>query len=698
MPDTDKTKIYEFGGFQLIPEQRQLTAADRTPVVMRGKVFELLSFLLQHRGRLVEKTELMEALWPNSIVEENNLNQTVSSLRQALGETAQSPKFIATISGRGYQFVGEVKIIDDSTPRVAATAESPSPGSRHLIAAGIAVVVAVVLALLLLTGNDRPASNALVLEKFSELTPKLTTDFHGSHSAPTLSPDGSMMAWISDVSGTPQVWVKNLQSGDPIQITDGEFAASSPAWSPDNDRILYARAGPTGPAIFSVGTLGTPEPRMIIEHGNFPSFGLNTDTFLYTIGLQIWIATGDGRDFRRIEGVPVGPGFSLRMPALSPDGSKIAFIHADGGPVGNLWIMSSSGSEARKLTSFEISDGAAVDSPAWSSDGRFIVYTVHSLGAGSQLWRMSIETGVAQALTTGPGGANQAVMSADGRRLAYTNVRTSWRLTRLDPASGERSTIFESRHAILLPYARRDGRKIVFFSPLSSGTQVFTIGSDGGDFKQETFDDSGSNALPIWSDDGASIYYYRDRDFHRLLLDEGRDEKVIEDFHWSSRNWVAVHGDELAYHEFDRASGFQRAVIRDMVTGVEVELPVKLSGAEWSVDGSEILGFVFPPGELTICQRDSLQCEPITYDGVPVSGQRPRWSRDEQSIYYLRFSDKGECCTLWVVERDGDSNTELFDLNDYDPSNSYFGIDERGMVFYSHMDNSTSEIWLSVAE
>lgn len=698
MPDMDSQLTYEFGEYRLLPGQRQLIAGNGKPIRLRGKAFELLHYLVQHRGRLVEKTELMGVLWPNAVVEENNLNQAISALRQALGETAQLPRYVATITGRGYQFVGDVEVVDDSSPSIASVRRSASPGKRRLVLGGIAVVIAVALSLFLRSGDGPVESDVPVLDLFSEITPRLVTDFHGSHSEPTLSPDGTMMAWVSDVNGIPQIWVKNLQSGDPIQITDGEFAASSPTWSPDNSGILYSRAGSGGPAIFSVGTLGTPEPRLIIERGISPSYALDADTFVYSTGQQIWIATGEGRDYRRIDGIPIGPGFAQRMPALSPDGSSVAFIHADGGPLGNLWVIPSSGGEARQLTSLELSDSTYAEAPVWSSDGRFIVYTVNVQGVGSQLWRISLESGEAVPLSSGSGGADQAVVSADGKRLAYTNTRTSWRLTRMDPANGSRYTIFESRHPIFLPYASRDGGTIVFFSSLSSGSQLFTIGSDGRQFRQLTFNDGGTNVLPVWSDDGASIYYYRDRSLHRLFLDEGRDQEIIADFHWSSRNWVAIHGDQLAYHEYDRASGFQRAAIRDMTTGTEVELPVPIEGAEWSVDGSELLGTVRKPFAIRICELESLQCRPVIHAGTPVLGFRPKWSRDERSIYYLRRSEKGDCCNLWVVDRDGSFNTELFELNGYELEKSYFGIDEQGMVFYNHMDSSADEIWLAAVE
>ena len=77
--------VYEFGGFRLDPQRRRLCLADGRPILLHDKLFDALLYLIEHAGQLVEKTEMMSALWPNLIVEENNLTQTISRLRRALG-------------------------------------------------------------------------------------------------------------------------------------------------------------------------------------------------------------------------------------------------------------------------------------------------------------------------------------------------------------------------------------------------------------------------------------------------------------------------------------------------------------------------------------------------------------------------------------------------------------------------------------
>src|SRR5450759_5768671 len=99
--------LYTFGPFQLDEEARVLSR-DSTPVPLTGKVFDTLTVLVKSRGLVMEKEQLLSALWPDTVVEEANLTQNISTLRKALGDSAKEYRFIATIAGRGYSFVAPV--------------------------------------------------------------------------------------------------------------------------------------------------------------------------------------------------------------------------------------------------------------------------------------------------------------------------------------------------------------------------------------------------------------------------------------------------------------------------------------------------------------------------------------------------------------------------------------------------------------
>ena len=103
---------YEFGDFRFDTAQRTLLC-DGQPVALTPKNLETLLVFLENRERVLEKEELMNLLWPDSVVEENNLTQNISALRKALGERPNEQRFIKTIPGRGYRFVAEVRELPD---------------------------------------------------------------------------------------------------------------------------------------------------------------------------------------------------------------------------------------------------------------------------------------------------------------------------------------------------------------------------------------------------------------------------------------------------------------------------------------------------------------------------------------------------------------------------------------------------------
>jgi DNA-binding winged helix-turn-helix (wHTH) protein/Tfp pilus assembly protein PilF len=121
--DSRCTHTYEFGDFRLDGPGRQLLGRAGEPVPLTAKAHETLLYLLERAGTVVDKQELLGVIWPDTIVEENNLNQVISALRRALGETRAEPHYIMTVPGRGYRFVARVR-----TQVAPATVPHASPG------------------------------------------------------------------------------------------------------------------------------------------------------------------------------------------------------------------------------------------------------------------------------------------------------------------------------------------------------------------------------------------------------------------------------------------------------------------------------------------------------------------------------------------------------------------------------------------
>jgi eukaryotic-like serine/threonine-protein kinase len=115
-----RIQVYEFGEFRLWPRTRLLERKE-TPVALNRRAFDVLLYLVQHPGRIVSKEELLKNVWDDAFVDENNLTQSISSLRRALNEKPGTNAFIATVPGKGYQFLSLVESRDE--PGSAALAK-----------------------------------------------------------------------------------------------------------------------------------------------------------------------------------------------------------------------------------------------------------------------------------------------------------------------------------------------------------------------------------------------------------------------------------------------------------------------------------------------------------------------------------------------------------------------------------------------
>ncbi|WP_051978365.1 alpha/beta fold hydrolase [Edaphobacter aggregans] len=128
--NSEASTVFEFGPFRLEQSEHRLMHKDR-PVPLPGKAFDTLSVLLERHGKLVSKQDLMDAVWPESVVEENNLDRNISTLRKALGEQSTGEPFIETVPRVGYRFIAPVNVATPGLLRRRAEDREPEP--RHEI-------------------------------------------------------------------------------------------------------------------------------------------------------------------------------------------------------------------------------------------------------------------------------------------------------------------------------------------------------------------------------------------------------------------------------------------------------------------------------------------------------------------------------------------------------------------------------------
>ncbi len=193
--------VYRFNGFRLDPARRLLYGVDGQAIPLKPKVFATLLYLVERPGELVAKDGLLEAVWPHVIIEENNLNKAISTLRQVLGETRDEHRFIVTEPGRGYRFVASVEVLPAGpTPLPPAPTETairpdtdaaPTLTARHALESKrpqlnvTAVAIAAVCAVAAIgaywfmtvpaesadTATPAPLANSIAVLPFDNLSP-----------------------------------------------------------------------------------------------------------------------------------------------------------------------------------------------------------------------------------------------------------------------------------------------------------------------------------------------------------------------------------------------------------------------------------------------------------------------------------------------------------------------------------------------
>ena len=214
-----KNHFYEFGPFRVDPLKRRLWR-DGEVIRLTPKAFDLLLVLVEESGRTIEKDELLEKVWPGTAVEENNLNQNITTLRKSLGDSRQESQYIATISGVGYRFVAKVRTVEEedlAQRRKGATEESVRP-IRGLHYAGLILIVLVLAVLaygLYRREAPRPAMSSIMVLPLENISGNAAEEYFADGMTDALIGDLAKISGLHVISRTSSMHYKGTKKSLP---------------------------------------------------------------------------------------------------------------------------------------------------------------------------------------------------------------------------------------------------------------------------------------------------------------------------------------------------------------------------------------------------------------------------------------------------------------------------------------------------
>ena len=681
---------YEFGPYRQEPATRTLTR-NGVPVEIPPKNFDTLLYLVSNAGRTVGRDEIMRAVWPDTFVEESNLNYNISRIRSVLGDYEPGVPYIQTIPKQGYRFVAHVRCV---AAEPSLEPQSEKLGRSRWIR--LAVALPVLAATIFVTGTlirYRVAASGERVGHDSGLV-RLTSD-SGLTMTPALSPDGRLLAYASDRGGNGNLslWVQQVGSESAIRLTTGPMDDYSPSFSPDGREIVF-RSERDGGGIYAVPALGG-QATKVAPFGRRPRYSPDGKWIAY------WVGT-DASGFNQ-----------TNFPA--PGSANIYIVRAEGGP-------------ARQLRG----DFAAAAYPVWAPDSKHILFLGNSDskvmvepskesqpgGQSVDWWVTPIDGG--QAKATGANTAFRALGLASVSQipeawctdqpgvltsLPLADAHNLWRI----PVSLENWTVSETPSRVSfgttmdVQPSMAAGR--VAFASLSGSLDIWTLPIDANRAKssgslQRLTADAYDHFYPAVSPDGSKIAYSSRRSGSRDIwvrdLTTGKETVVSRPPASAFGAIFSPDGSRLSYRSLEKQTSV--TYIASLVDGSQERISECVSQGGWSSDGRALLCVGTAPARVSLFDLQTRRMIPLLTqsswalwnprfspddrwisfnatkpgqsrifvapfgraglipesDWIPVTegvwDDKPRWSPDGNLLYFMSERDGSRC--IWAQRLD----------------------------------------------
>ncbi len=550
MSDSVRRPVYVFDGFRLDAQRRVLFGPDGELVALTPRLLDALLYFVEHAGELMTKDQLLQAIWPRVVVEEHNLNKTVSELRRALGEKPGEHKFIVTTPGRGYRFVAEVSVAPSppaaphaspavSTPVAPFPAAQVDPASPRgsptrrrgaAVLGGVAVVGAAAAILALVPPSPEPALR---------VTPWSVEK--GQQWFPAWSPDGASTAFtiFGRQTRPNELVVRDLSEPIPRSIAPRPTDAPGTVvrWTTTGKILFFDATG-----LWSLSPVGG-EAELVVpldyRRLGIPAWARMADvngdgTTLATLvrnedSVAVLTATPPNAALQKYEPAPFAGASILAGPYLrfSPSGRQLLASFYAAGRGFEVWLLpfpATANDPPRRVLENLPFAGDGIEF-SWLPDDRHVVLTavMDTPDLKRQLYLVDTRTGRWRTLVQSLNNPGVPVVSPDGSKIIVGDGLADIDIVTLDLRSLAPRTISPTDRAEILPAWSAGTNAMVYATNRSGSFEIWLHQEPQPDRPLVTARDFSTPTLflfaPAISSDGGRVV------FHRVAA-EGDDSRL----------------------------------------------------------------------------------------------------------------------------------------------------------------------------
>lgn len=490
LPDNQQNghRSFRVGAFEVDLKAGELRR-NGSRIRLQEQPLQILTMLLERPGEVVSREELRNRLWPaDTYVDfDHSLNAAVRRLRDSLGDSAENPRFVETVARRGYRLLVPVlSLAPTISPATGPVTVLPAPKKtgihlRAAIAAGVALLLIAAGVLVGWRLGQKSPPPPLLSQRRLTANPSNAPILSAA-----ISPDGEYLAY-ADKTGT---YLRQVRTGETHPISAADDLKTFPvAWFPDGSHLIALRANKPNDlrSIWSVSILGGPA-RKLVDDGREPAISADGSQIAFLRGTngaqELWLVQADGSSPHRLF---AARGALLDSPSWSPDASRLAFISGSYHPgTFNFDTQIEIVNAKTGHTEIQLPVPGMNGGMAWTRAGR-LVFSVKEAPPNdddSNLWFVNVDgktgkpLGAPTRITRDSGAAHSVTATADGKRFAF--FRSTWQpdiyITEL-AAGGARLSppkLLTLDERSDLPYAwTPDSRSVIFTSNRDGDMHVF---------------------------------------------------------------------------------------------------------------------------------------------------------------------------------------------------------------------------------